>query len=150
MVFIVILPTIQMPEEETFCVLVRLMTTHKLREMYKPSMTDLSICFYQLDKLIEVGPGGGEGGGVREGGRERGGNELFYIYLHVSGVFSSSLYALQGCGTLALQPPQPLGHMCQCGWSSLHTHPNHTHTGFPDLHVCIAMVSDYVCLCARP
>ena len=43
-----------MPEEEAFCVLVRLMVKYKLRELYKPSMADLGLCFYQLDKLIEV------------------------------------------------------------------------------------------------
>ncbi len=44
----------QMPEEEAFCVLVQLMHSYKMRELYKPSMADLSLCFYQLDKLIEV------------------------------------------------------------------------------------------------
>ena len=44
-----------MPEEEAFCVLVQLMTKYKMREVYKPSMADLSLCFYQLERLIEVG-----------------------------------------------------------------------------------------------
>ncbi len=44
----------QMPEEEAFCVLVQLMQFYKMRELYKPSMADLSLCFYQLDKLVEV------------------------------------------------------------------------------------------------
>ena len=43
-----------MPEEEAFCVLVNLMSTYQLRDFYKPTMTDLSLCFYQLEKLIEV------------------------------------------------------------------------------------------------
>lgn len=43
-----------MPEEEAFCVLVQLMNSYKMRDVYKPSMADLSLCFYQLDKLIEV------------------------------------------------------------------------------------------------
>lgn len=43
-----------MPEEEAFCVLVQLMNKYKMRDVYKPTMADLSICFYQLDKLIEV------------------------------------------------------------------------------------------------
>ena len=43
-----------MPEEEAFCVLVQLMHSFKLRDLYKPSMADLSLCFYQLDKLVEV------------------------------------------------------------------------------------------------
>ena len=43
-----------MPEEEAFCVLVQLMSSYKMRDLYKPSMADLSLCFYQLDKLVEV------------------------------------------------------------------------------------------------
>lgn len=43
-----------MPEEEAFCVLVKLMQSYKLRELFKPSMADLSLCFYQLEKLVEV------------------------------------------------------------------------------------------------
>ena len=61
-----------MPEEEAFCVMVSLMTKYQLRDLYKPSMTDLSLCFYQLEKLIEVREkwtalwerDGGEGGAV--------------------------------------------------------------------------------------
>ena len=34
---------------------IRLMNEYKLREMYKPSMADLSLCFYQLESLVEVG-----------------------------------------------------------------------------------------------
>jgi hypothetical protein len=45
-----------MPEEEAFCVLVQLMSKYKMREVYKPSMADLSLCFYQLEKMIEVSP----------------------------------------------------------------------------------------------
>ena len=45
-----------MPEEEAFCVLVQLMSKYRMREVYKPSMADLSICFYQLEKIIEVSP----------------------------------------------------------------------------------------------
>ena len=43
-----------MPEEEAFCVLVKLMHNYKLRELFKPSMADLGLCFYQLEKLVEV------------------------------------------------------------------------------------------------
>lgn len=43
-----------MPEEEAFCVMVKLMNAYKLRDLYKPSMADLRLCFYQLEKLIEV------------------------------------------------------------------------------------------------
>lgn len=43
-----------MPEEEAFCVLVKLMQNYRLRELFKPSMADLGLCFYQLEKLVEV------------------------------------------------------------------------------------------------
>ena len=43
-----------MPEEETFCVLVSLMNNYQLRKLFLPDMADLSCCFYQLEKLIEV------------------------------------------------------------------------------------------------
>ena len=43
-----------MPEEDAFCVLVKLMRDYKLRELFKPSMADLGLCFYQLEKLVEV------------------------------------------------------------------------------------------------
>lgn len=49
-----ILSFFQMPEEETFCVFVQLMNKYKLRELYKPSMAQLSTCFYQLESLVEV------------------------------------------------------------------------------------------------
>ena len=43
-----------MPEEDAFCVFVRLMYDYKLRDLFKPSMADLSLCFYQLERLVEV------------------------------------------------------------------------------------------------
>jgi hypothetical protein len=43
-----------MPEEDAFCVFVHLMDQYKLREIYKPTMADLSIRFYQLSSLVEV------------------------------------------------------------------------------------------------
>ena len=43
-----------MPEEETFCVFVHLMNHYKLRELYKPTMADLGLRFYQLENLVEV------------------------------------------------------------------------------------------------
>lgn len=43
-----------MPEEDAFCILVRLMEHYGLRELFKPSMADLEVCFYQLEKLIFV------------------------------------------------------------------------------------------------
>jgi len=32
---------------------VKLMQNYKLRELFKPSMADLGLCFYQLEKLVE-------------------------------------------------------------------------------------------------
>ena len=43
-----------MPEEDAFGVFVSLMSHYKLRELYKPSMADLSLCFYQLETVVEV------------------------------------------------------------------------------------------------
>ena len=43
-----------MPEEDAFCVFVRLMYDYKLRDLFKPSMADLGLCFYQLERLVEV------------------------------------------------------------------------------------------------
>merc|ERR1719232_1629885 len=42
-----------MPEEETFSVLVMMMSKYRMRDMFKPSMTELGLCIYQLDTLIE-------------------------------------------------------------------------------------------------
>uniref|UniRef100_A0A1X7VAF8 Rab-GAP TBC domain-containing protein n=1 Tax=Amphimedon queenslandica TaxID=400682 RepID=A0A1X7VAF8_AMPQE len=42
-----------MPEEEAFCVFTHMMSHHKLRELYKPTMADLSVRFYQLENLVE-------------------------------------------------------------------------------------------------
>jgi hypothetical protein len=50
----IIASLVQMPEEEAFCVLVKLMRDYKLRELFKPTMADLGLCFYQLEKLVEV------------------------------------------------------------------------------------------------
>ena len=43
----------QMPEEEAFCVLVRLMQEYRMREMFKPSMAELGLCMYQLEMLVQ-------------------------------------------------------------------------------------------------
>merc|ERR1719341_1476580 len=43
----------QMPEEEAFTVLVRIMQEYRMREMFKPSMAELGLCMYQLDTLIQ-------------------------------------------------------------------------------------------------
>ncbi|VUZ47976.1 unnamed protein product [Hymenolepis diminuta] len=50
--FIVGLLLMQMSEEQAFAVLVQLMNTYRLRELYKPCMTELGVCMHQLDGLI--------------------------------------------------------------------------------------------------
>jgi hypothetical protein len=42
-----------MPEEDAFCVFVKMLENYKLREVYKPLMAELGVCLYQLEKLIE-------------------------------------------------------------------------------------------------
>lgn len=51
--FIVGLLLMQMPEEEAFAVLVRIMQDYKMREMFKPSMAELGLCMYQLECLVQ-------------------------------------------------------------------------------------------------
>ncbi|XP_072015958.1 EVI5-like protein isoform X5 [Amphiura filiformis] len=51
--FIVGLLLMQMPEEEAFCVLVKLMQDYRLRELFKPSMAELGLCMYQLECMIQ-------------------------------------------------------------------------------------------------
>ena len=51
--FIVGLLLMMMPEEEAFSVLVMMMGQYGMRDMFKPSMTELGLCIYQLDTLIE-------------------------------------------------------------------------------------------------
>jgi hypothetical protein len=41
-----------MPDEEAFCVLVRLMNSYNFRELYTPSMTGLQLRLYQFEKLL--------------------------------------------------------------------------------------------------
>ena len=43
----------QMPEEDTFTVLVKIMQDYRMREMFKPSMAELGLCMYQLDTLVQ-------------------------------------------------------------------------------------------------
>ncbi len=43
----------QMPEEEAFCVLVKLMQDYRLRELFKPSMAELGLCMFQLECMIQ-------------------------------------------------------------------------------------------------
>ncbi|XP_036372040.1 ecotropic viral integration site 5 protein homolog isoform X5 [Megalops cyprinoides] len=51
--FIVGLLLMQMPEEEAFCVFVKLMQDYRLRELFKPSMAELGLCMYQFEYLIQ-------------------------------------------------------------------------------------------------
>lgn len=51
--FIVGLLLMQMPEEEAFAVLVQIMQQYRMRDMFKPSMAELGVCMYQLEKLVE-------------------------------------------------------------------------------------------------
>jgi hypothetical protein len=43
-----------MPEEEAFCVLVKVMFDYNLRELYKPGFEELHVKFYQLERLMQV------------------------------------------------------------------------------------------------
>lgn len=43
-----------MPEEEAFCVFVRLMQEYRLRELFKPTMAELGLCIYQFEYLLQV------------------------------------------------------------------------------------------------
>lgn len=43
----------QMPEEDAFAVLVKIMQIHKMRDMFKPSMIYLGLCMYQLENMVQ-------------------------------------------------------------------------------------------------
>jgi hypothetical protein len=51
---LLVIITLQMPEEEAFAVLVKLMQDYKMRDMYKPTMAELGLCMYQLENLVQV------------------------------------------------------------------------------------------------
>ncbi|XP_037938194.1 ecotropic viral integration site 5 ortholog isoform X2 [Teleopsis dalmanni] len=51
--FIVGLLLMQMPEEDAFAVLVQIMQQHRMRDMFKPSMSELGLCMYQLENLVQ-------------------------------------------------------------------------------------------------
>ncbi|CAL8309497.1 unnamed protein product [Lota lota] len=51
--FIVGLLLMQMPEEEAFCVFVKLMQDYRLRELFKPTMAELGLCMYQFESMIQ-------------------------------------------------------------------------------------------------
>ncbi|KAF7638887.1 Rab-GAP TBC domain-containing protein [Meloidogyne graminicola] len=44
---------LQMPEEEAFAVFVQLMENYRLRELYKPTMTELGLCMFQLEMMVQ-------------------------------------------------------------------------------------------------
>ena len=45
---------LQMPEEQAFCVLVKVMYDYKMRNLFKNGFEDLHLKFYQLERLTEV------------------------------------------------------------------------------------------------
>uniref|UniRef100_A0AAQ5ZA79 Rab-GAP TBC domain-containing protein n=1 Tax=Amphiprion ocellaris TaxID=80972 RepID=A0AAQ5ZA79_AMPOC len=49
----VLFNVMKMPEEEAFCVFVRLMQEYRLRELFKPSMAELGLCIYQFEYLLQ-------------------------------------------------------------------------------------------------
>lgn len=51
--FIVGLLLMEMPEEEAFAVLVKLMQEYRMRDMFKPTMAELGLCMYQLENLVQ-------------------------------------------------------------------------------------------------
>lgn len=51
--FIVGLLLMQMPEEEAFAVLVKLMQEYRMRDMFKPSMAELGVCMFQLENMVQ-------------------------------------------------------------------------------------------------
>ena len=44
----------QMPEEDAFCVFVKLMQDYRMREIFKPTMAELGLCIFQLESLLQV------------------------------------------------------------------------------------------------
>lgn len=51
--FLVASLLLHMPEEQAFCVLVKLMYDYGLRNLYKDRFDNLHMCFYQLKRLLE-------------------------------------------------------------------------------------------------
>ncbi|CDW54520.1 RabGAP-TBC domain containing protein [Trichuris trichiura] len=52
--FVVGMLLLLMPEEEAFAVLLKLMEDYRLRELYKPSMSELGLCLFQLECAVQV------------------------------------------------------------------------------------------------
>ena len=48
------LSLLQMPEEQAFSVLVKIMFDYGLRELFKQNFEDLHCKFYQLERLMQV------------------------------------------------------------------------------------------------
>lgn len=42
-----------MPEEDAFCVFVKLMQDYRMREIFKPTMAELGLCIFQLESLLQ-------------------------------------------------------------------------------------------------
>lgn len=51
--FIVGILLMQMPEEEAFCVFVKLMQDYRMREIFKPTMAELGLCIFQLESFLQ-------------------------------------------------------------------------------------------------
>jgi len=46
-----------MPEEQAFCVLVKIMFDYGMRDVYKQGFEELHLRFYQLERLMQVSAG---------------------------------------------------------------------------------------------
>lgn len=44
----------QMPEEQSFCLLIKMMFEYEFRNLYRDGFENLRLKLYQLDRLIEV------------------------------------------------------------------------------------------------
>ena len=43
-----------MPEEQAFCVLVKIMFDYKMRDLFKNGFEDLHLKFFQLERAMDV------------------------------------------------------------------------------------------------
>ena len=50
----VMFASFQMPEEQAFCVLVKMMFDYGLRDLFKQGFEELHLKFYQLERLMQV------------------------------------------------------------------------------------------------
>ena len=51
---LVMFVSVQMPEEQAFCVLVSIMYQYGLRNLFRQGFEELHLKFYQLERLIQV------------------------------------------------------------------------------------------------